>query len=34
LQITSSAVNYENFTNLGVIDISNITLDVPLHAIL
>lgn len=33
LQITSSAVNYENFTTLGVIDISNITLDVPLRAI-
>ncbi len=33
LQITSSAVNYENFTTLGVIDISDIVLDVPLRAI-
>lgn len=31
LQITSSATNFENFTTLGVIDIGDITLDMPIH---
>jgi len=31
LQITSSATNFENFTSFGVINIGDITLDVPIH---
>jgi len=33
LQITSSAISYENFTTLGLIDVSGITLELPLRAI-
>lgn len=33
LQITSSALNYENFTTFGLIDISDIKLELPVHAI-
>ena len=33
LQITSSAVNYENFTTAGLIDISGIEISLPLRAI-
>ena len=32
LQITSSAINYENFTTLGIIRISDIEVDLPIHA--
>lgn len=32
LQITSSAINYENFTTLGLISISDIAVDLPIHA--
>lgn len=31
LQITSSASNFENFTTVGVINIGDITLDLPIH---
>ena len=31
LQITSSATNFENFTTVGVINIGDITLDMPIH---
>lgn len=33
LQITSSAVNYENFTTAGLIDVSRIEISLPLRAI-
>ena len=33
LQITSSAVNYENFTTLGIINISGVSLDLPIRAV-
>jgi ABC-2 type transport system ATP-binding protein len=32
LQITSSAVNYENFTTVGLINISDLRLDLPIRA--
>lgn len=32
LQITSSAINYANFTTAGVINIAKVTLDLPIHA--
>lgn len=32
LQITSSAINYENFTTLGIIAVSGISVDLPIHA--
>ena len=32
LQITSSAIDYENFTTLGLISISDIAVDLPIHA--
>jgi hypothetical protein len=32
LQITSSATNFENFTSYGLVNISDVTLDLPIVA--